>query len=394
MVESNPDKVLVLHLGRNNAGPEITRRFALAFESLGALFAVGYSKDAKIRDSLRDDFGSGFAVSTYSNLVEAVFGVYKLVPLARRITKAHRDGKVDFVFSPMETPWHLFLYLLLRSQSKMPIYVSVHDVSAHLGEKSLAKTCLEWVTDRVCSGIVVYSEYSQRLAVQKFRSPVIAVPHGPLVNHVSLPPDVPERSAKPTVAMVGRVSEYKGFDQAVEAIEILNARGRSCELVIWGSGDRSHLKSADASQHVVVNYGYLDEDEIPSVIDGADLILLPYIEASQSGIFGLAYPRARPVVCTPVGALPEVVHTSGAGVVANSCSSEDVADAIETALSDIDELQRACHRAWSSMRAEGPLSWHAAARRILAHHKNSTSVHAGRQQIRHEETPAEAGDVR
>ena len=65
---------------------------------------------------------------------------------------------------------------------------------------------------------------------------------------------------------------------------------------------------------------------------GADVLVLPYIEASQSGLIPIARALGTPVVVTPVGGLPEQVIHGASGVVAQRVTPAAVAEAIDLAL--------------------------------------------------------------
>ena len=58
-----------------------------------------------------------------------------------------------------------------------------------------------------------------------------------------------------------------------------------------------------------------------------DIVIVPYIEASQSGIIMLSYTFGKPMIVTNVGGLPEQVDSS-VGVVIPSNDSESLSNAV------------------------------------------------------------------
>ena len=60
----------------------------------------------------------------------------------------------------------------------------------------------------------------------------------------------------------------------------------------------------------------------------ADLVVLPYVSATQSGIVQIAYNYDRPVVSTNVGGLPEVVRDGETGYLVPPGDPQALADAI------------------------------------------------------------------
>ena len=60
----------------------------------------------------------------------------------------------------------------------------------------------------------------------------------------------------------------------------------------------------------------------------ADLLVLPYVSATQSGIVQVAYAYDRPVVSTNVGGLPEVVREGETGFLVPPSDPEALAEAV------------------------------------------------------------------
>ncbi len=60
----------------------------------------------------------------------------------------------------------------------------------------------------------------------------------------------------------------------------------------------------------------------------ASVVVLPYIDASQSGVIPVAYTFAKPVVATTVGGLPEMVDDGCTGYLVPPRDSDALADAV------------------------------------------------------------------
>ena len=61
----------------------------------------------------------------------------------------------------------------------------------------------------------------------------------------------------------------------------------------------------------------------------ADVLALPYKQATQSGVAQIGYTMNLGAVATPVGGLPEMVLHKKTGIIAKSVSPEDFAEAIQ-----------------------------------------------------------------
>jgi glycosyltransferase involved in cell wall biosynthesis len=60
----------------------------------------------------------------------------------------------------------------------------------------------------------------------------------------------------------------------------------------------------------------------------ADLVALPYISATQSGVIPVAYRCQRPVIATRVGGLPDVVQVGASGYLVEPGDPLGLADTI------------------------------------------------------------------
>jgi glycosyltransferase involved in cell wall biosynthesis len=135
---------------------------------------------------------------------------------------------------------------------------------------------------------------------------------------------------------VGEFREIKGTDLLIQAVARLRADGKPVTLTLAGDGEETaalkalikRLNIEDAVRfigHVKARYGF-SKGKLLVVPSRGDSMPYVVIEAAAAGI---------PMIAASVGGIPEILgpHTSGL-FVANSVGA--LADAIETALGDID----------------------------------------------------------
>lgn len=79
---------------------------------------------------------------------------------------------------------------------------------------------------------------------------------------------------------------------------------------------------------------YISEEEADHLFQEASLVVLPYIESSQSGVIPVAYTYGKPVVATEVGGLPEMVVNGVTGTLVPPRDEKTLAEAIVTILAD------------------------------------------------------------
>lgn len=162
----------------------------------------------------------------------------------------------------------------------------------------------------------------------------------------------------PTVLCFGRIEAYKGIDLLVTAARMLKERGIRLNVVIAGAGDLAKLMPLP--ENVVVINRFIEDQEIPSLFRAADLVVLPYRSATQSGVVPMAYSFGKAVIVTRVGALEEVVSHGETGLCIRPDDVMALADSIQQLISCPDKL--AAMGASARVLSEGRLSWGEAAR--------------------------------
>ncbi|HEY3216984.1 MAG TPA: glycosyltransferase [Candidatus Eisenbacteria bacterium] len=120
------------------------------------------------------------------------------------------------------------------------------------------------------------------------------------------------------VLFFGYVRPYKGLDTLLEAWPRVRAR-RPATLVVAGefyedpAPYRARAKAGGASVRLLERY--LDDGEVEAVFRAADVVVLPYRSATQSGVTHVAYALGVPVITTDVGGLSETVRPEVTGLV-------------------------------------------------------------------------------
>lgn len=124
------------------------------------------------------------------------------------------------------------------------------------------------------------------------------------------------------VLFFGFIKPYKGALYLIDAAGPLHEKfGSQMKILIVGDiyGDKKPYldriaQSAGRSLIELVD-GFVPDDTVEDYFLAADLVVLPYISATQSGIVQIAYNYDLPVVTTNVGGLPEVVRDGETGYI-------------------------------------------------------------------------------
>src|SRR5262245_34276384 len=131
----------------------------------------------------------------------------------------------------------------------------------------------------------------------------------------------------------GYIRHYKGLDTLLQAWPVVRAR-RPVTLVVAGEfyeDDAPYraLATAAGGEPAVRMLGrYLPDEEVEALFKAADVVVLPYRSATQSGVTHVAYALGVPVITTDVGGLSETVRPGETGMVVPPEDPEALADAI------------------------------------------------------------------
>ena len=195
-------------------------------------------------------------------------------------------------------------YIVLKywQLTKFPSYCIVHDGKMHTGEKNGENQKLIVNIMKMATGIIFLSQYVKDIVKQNFGIHKLSfiAPHG-LIDYGPLPPI--SKSSKPTFLFLGRVVKYKGVELLLEAIKKVPSHLYE-HLIIAGKWSYVNEIEYDHNKVIVVDR-WLSNKDIVQYIAMADIMVFPYLEATQSGVATLAINYLRPAIVTDVGAFKE-----------------------------------------------------------------------------------------
>jgi glycosyltransferase involved in cell wall biosynthesis len=147
----------------------------------------------------------------------------------------------------------------------------------------------------------------------------------------TLPVDVP--NDRPLLLFCGFIRPYKGLDILLDALPAVLAE-RSIHLLvageIWGSDRPYHeqITRLDLKESVTLLNRYLTNGELAACLARAEVVVLPYRSATQSGIIQAAFGQGKPVITTNVGGLAEAVENGRTGLIVPPENAPALAQAI------------------------------------------------------------------
>ena len=129
----------------------------------------------------------------------------------------------------------------------------------------------------------------------------------------------------------GRIDGYKGLHVLASAYKGLTGKGYNISLTVAGGGDFTEYANeyADLKNATVLNR-YIDENEIAYLFSRPrTVVVLPYLDATQSGVIGIAYNYLTPIIATDTGGIKEQLFDGKAGILAKPGDQNDLAAKME-----------------------------------------------------------------
>lgn len=171
---------------------------------------------------------------------------------------------------------------------------------------------------------------------------------------------------KKNILFFGLIRDYKGLDVLLHAFEGLSD---DYQLIVAGEPYGSFEKYQTiidsmpwAKERISLNLSYIKDSEVSLYFSAADLTVLPYRSATQSGISSVSYHFEVPMVVTDTGGLKETIGDRGTGIVAAKAETEIIRQEITNYFSHPEKKEFFI----KNIRIEKErLSWHSFANNLM-----------------------------
>jgi glycosyltransferase involved in cell wall biosynthesis len=233
---------------------------------------------------------------------------------------------------------HLWFNLILPLLRNHLLVITVHDVRHHLGDRGAMNTP-QAIMDFGFRRAAKLITHTERLKAMMLAAHRISPDRVHVIPHIILGDDTEQAHIPEDDNMIlffGRIWKYKGLEYLIQAEPLITAKIPSAKIVIAGHGEDFDPYRAMMTQahHFIVHNEYISDYKRTELFRRAAVVVLPYIEASQSGVIPLAYTFRKPVVATTVGGLPEQVEDGRTGYLVSPADPRALADAILKLLQD------------------------------------------------------------
>lgn len=258
---------------------------------------------------------------------------------AWRLREQRPEAVIFQYWMPFFAPAYGTVARILR-WAGIPSLAVVHNALPH--ERHPGDAWLSRFFLAACEGHVVMSDAVAN-NLQSLRRPAAAVRRieHPVYKRFGDP--VPRAEARavldlpddaPVILFFGFVREYKGLHVLLKALPEVLERLSDLHLVVAGEPYddperyRRLIRGHGLDDHVHWHDAYVPSGEVPNYFCAADLVVQPYVSATQSGVAQIATHFERPMVVTDVGGLAETIPHEEAGFVVPPEDPPALAEAI------------------------------------------------------------------
>lgn len=208
----------------------------------------------------------------------------------------------------------------------------------------LKKSLVEKRTYKRCHRFIVLSRAFGNILHQKYQIPwekIYVIPGGVDINHFKSDLSIAQARKRlgwslerPTLFTSRRLVHRVGLDKLLLAIAQIKPKIPDIYLAIAGRGPLQNSLQEQVLELGLqdnVNFlGFLPDELLPVAYQAADLTIMP--SQSFEG-FGLAIVESlasgTPVICTPVGGMPEILEQFSPDLITNSIEVSDIARKLE-----------------------------------------------------------------
>ena len=288
----------------------------------------------------------------------------------RRLLLMIRKNDPDVIHFVNSHPWNVIICFVFKDVKKV---FTLHDPLPHEERIStriiqpILSFCDQYLINQV-NTIIVHGKILKNICISRNipSRKIEVIPLGDILffNKNDVGPCInPSRFMK-NILFFGRIEPYKGLDYFLQAANRIINTIPNISITIAGDGNLSPYEHQlpKTSNFTVINR-YIFDDEVYSLFNNTDVVVLPYISASQSGIIPIAYAFKKPVIATHVGAIPEVIDDGVTGILIPPRDVDALVAAITKLLSDDDLRTRMGVNAFNKMRSD--LSWQEIAKRHM-----------------------------
>jgi len=234
---------------------------------------------------------------------------------------------------------------------KSKIIIEFHEVVDPLEESIYPIRLYSRVTGRLLrrnlSGYVVHSNSDKKLISEKYnihKEKIHVIPHGLYDQYLPMDKNLAKEILNKEylgnikkefiILFFGLIRKYKGVSYLIDSFnklpkEIIKNSRLIIAGEIWEDDNiKEKIKASIYKDKITLIPKYIFDAEIPIYFSAADVVALPYLRASQSGVAHIAVNFGKPIIVSEVGGLKESMADYEGTIFVPPADSNAIANAI------------------------------------------------------------------
>jgi len=262
-----------------------------------------------------------------------------------KAAKAIREEKADLVifdwWNPFFGPSHYTISKLIKKHYPRKLIFITENVISHEGrfiDRFLTRIGLRNADAFIALSRIVENEIKEYYSGRNTYLSAL-----PVYDCYNIEPDMDINKERDTLGFnkdnlvllfFGYVRKYKGLDTLIDAMPAIVKKNPAARLLIVGefydSPEKYYklIESLGMKDYVKVVQRFVPNEEVGKYYLMSNLVILPYREATQSGVLNISYGFKKPVVVTNVGGLAEDVVEGKTGFIIKPDSPSAISDII------------------------------------------------------------------
>ncbi len=217
---------------------------------------------------------------------------------------------------------HMYLAIQLLNLHHKPVLIEFHEVVDPFEQSVIPIRVYSRVMGRLirrfADRYTVHSEHDRHLISRQYHIPeekISVIPHGLYDHYPVLDREAARKTADEKDDFIflffGLLRPYKGVVHLIHAFEQLSKeiRANSRLLIVgeaWEDTESAHAAAGSrAHDRIRLVNRYVSDEEVPVFFSAADVLVLPYTRASQSGVAHIGISYGLPIIASRVGGLAE-----------------------------------------------------------------------------------------
>ncbi len=260
------------------------------------------------------------------------------ISVGLKFKKANYDIVIFRYWMSFMAPAFGTIARLIKSNGKTKILAITDNVIPH--ERKFFDSAFTNYFLPVCDGFLTMSEsVKQDLIDLKLKQPIAYVPHpmydtfGTAISKAEAKQKLSLNADDNYLLFFGFIRKYKGLSLLLNAFANPKLSELNLKLIIAGEFYENKqpyldlIEKLNLKNSVIVCDDFIPNNQVSNYFCASDVVIQPYLNATQSGVTQIAYYYNKPMIVTNVGGLAELVPNDKVGYVCD-VNEEQITDAI------------------------------------------------------------------